>query len=258
MNSNSTSTWDWNSFVIPTDSDSDSELSEKFVMLTPKRSQKKNVYKKRFTREVVNLKSLLMNSNSFPTGPKSVCSESSESSDSSRTLRTLRTNTFRERNTHMKTVSPPFEVYKPVVKKDFSKTRMCSSVAKKFRCPHGDTCGYAHSTEELRVQECGFDFLLSRCNKKPNCSFKHSDETKEDYIKRITRVTPVRKMKMSKFVEKKPKITSGFFLAGQTKVFKKPVVKEEEVIVKVTKDLAINTVKMLITGGERKFRIIIV
>jgi hypothetical protein len=78
-------------------------------------------------------------------------------------------------------------------------TRMCRSVALKKRCPHGKTCRFAHSLDELVRKECAFGagcrLVKSLGNgmyqDKPSkrtgktCSCWHQDEKEESYCKRM-------------------------------------------------------------------------
>jgi hypothetical protein len=98
-----------------------------------------------------------------------------------------------------------------------AKTRMCISVEKGVKCPHGDNCRFAHSLSELKLAPCmyGCDcrFVQSKGdgvfgNKPPGaepmrgqkvCKFIHTDETKESYYER-TGLKPISAMSSAKGV----------------------------------------------------------
>ena len=150
--------------------------------------------------------------------------------------------------------------FTPTPKRDLTNTRMCSSFIRKSKCPHGDKCRFAHSYEELNPSPCNFD---GRCRNATTCKFKHSNETNETYVERLASLDKKPRasgMKMTRFVERpKTASVSGFYLVGEAKVLKTPTPKEpKEVVLRVPKDLVLDSVSALLAKGETKFRIVIV
>ncbi len=94
----------------------------------------------------------------------------------------------------------PLKTYKDELREKYSRpapenrnTRMCSSLDKNEVCPYGDTCYFAHSLEELVIRDCHFKdncrFVKIKSGKLVNdesniCRNKHTQESKEDFIKR--------------------------------------------------------------------------
>ena len=82
----------------------------------------------------------------------------------------------------LKDVSCVVSSKKKVFQKPASKvnTKLCNTVKNgKTSCTVG--CLYAHSLEDLVLLDCGFD---ADCNKKEFCLFKHSEETRDEYLNR--------------------------------------------------------------------------
>jgi hypothetical protein len=72
-------------------------------------------------------------------------------------------------------------------KQTFVKTRPCPVQLSEGSCTNTN-CTYAHSLEELKHTECNFG---NKCTKKDtNCTFKHPDESVENFRKRINFVEP--------------------------------------------------------------------
>lgn len=70
---------------------------------------------------------------------------------------------------------------KVVIKKENQKSKMCSSVGLKIKCKFGLKCHYAHNITEFEPITCIFN---NKC-KNINCTFKHANETKEQFINRL-------------------------------------------------------------------------
>jgi hypothetical protein len=79
------------------------------------------------------------------------------------------------------------------------KTRMCKSVLNKVSCPHGESCRFAHSKDELTVPICLFDrdcrFVefcedgaVKNHGSRP-CRQKHTGEDDAQYARRIGQLT---------------------------------------------------------------------
>ena len=75
------------------------------------------------------------------------------------------------------------------------KTRMCFSVASGDKCPHGETCRFAHSKSELVLAKCFFgdrcQFVRNGRNGKwyncggKKCKHIHPDESRENFMNRM-------------------------------------------------------------------------
>ena len=64
------------------------------------------------------------------------------------------------------------------VKQSYLNTRMCDFAKNCKR----KMCTFAHTIEEFSPMMCNFD---RRCRNRDTCRFKHSDETKEEFIVRL-------------------------------------------------------------------------
>ena len=78
--------------------------------------------------------------------------------------------------------------------KSLYKTSICNSVFKKEKCPHGDSCRFAHSISELRTSSCLFcgdcRFVKFNSGKWYNignkvCTHIHPEEQRRDFLDRI-------------------------------------------------------------------------
>ena len=89
-----------------------------------------------------------------------------------------------------------------VVQERLTKTRMCISVERGVKCPHGDKCRFAHSMDELQLPQCMFGcdcrFVQSKGNglfgnfgTRKVCKFIHTGESKESYYTRTGVKPPV-------------------------------------------------------------------
>jgi hypothetical protein len=75
-------------------------------------------------------------------------------------------------------------------------TRLCWSVQKGVRCPHGDKCNFAHTKSALRMADCLFgdkcrfvqyydgSYHNKRSSYSKNCTYRHPEETRENYMTR--------------------------------------------------------------------------
>ena len=84
---------------------------------------------------------------------------------------------------------------KDAMSKRLTKTRICWSVEKGVKCPHGHgKCQFAHSLDELRMAPCLFgtrcrfvtwkDGMYLKSGER-YCNYMHPDETRENYLERI-------------------------------------------------------------------------
>lgn len=94
---------------------------------------------------------------------------------------------------------------KETVAKTLTCTRACNNVKrdspdKEFGICYRENCSFAHCLGELNDPMCGFDSTCrfrwgkpqrdGTVNAKAKCMFRHSDETREDWIKRTGRTLP--------------------------------------------------------------------
>lgn len=90
---------------------------------------------------------------------------------------------------------------KDALKARLTKTKMCSSVQNGESCPHGKSCRFAHSADELVVPLCAFDhdcrFIeineegsVSNSSGTRVCEHMHTGETKEQHAGRLGRQSP--------------------------------------------------------------------
>ena len=94
---------------------------------------------------------------------------------------------------------------KETVAKTLTCTRACNNVKrdspdKEFGVCYRENCSFAHCLGELNDPMCGFDSTCrfrwgkpqhdGTVNAKAKCMFRHSDETREDWIKRTGRTLP--------------------------------------------------------------------
>ncbi len=86
--------------------------------------------------------------------------------------------------------------------RDLKKTQFCKARLDGKQCTYGLRCNFAHSLEELNVQECGYGSkcYLVVCNNNnyvnnikqyKKCSRIHPLESKENYLKRLNKEVPV-------------------------------------------------------------------
>ena len=89
-----------------------------------------------------------------------------------------------------------------VVQERLTKTRMCISVERGVKCPHGDNCRFAHSVDELQLPQCMFgcdcrfvqsmgNGLFGNFGTRKVCKFIHTGESKESYYTRTGVKPPV-------------------------------------------------------------------
>jgi len=73
--------------------------------------------------------------------------------------------------------------------KRLTKTKVCRNLVKFGKCTR-KVCTFAHTPEELNDPECVFS---TGCRKRSKCTFKHGDETSEEYRNRLGIKFPVKK-----------------------------------------------------------------
>ena len=82
-------------------------------------------------------------------------------------------------------------------KRNLEKTRMCKAVGRNEPCPHGPTCRFAHSIDELQMSDCLFGdecryvrLVNGKLCNDPTvgfCGHKHKAETRDEFINRVVR-----------------------------------------------------------------------
>lgn len=82
---------------------------------------------------------------------------------------------------------------KETLDKKLIKTKICNSLEKIEKCPHGENCRFAHSLDELNISNClfGQQCRFVRCfngnvvnTGKKTCHHKHPDESVDCFFKR--------------------------------------------------------------------------
>ena len=137
---------------------------------------------------------------------------------------------------------------KEKLKSSLVKTRMCHSVEAGKPCPHGETCRFAHTPEELRLSLCLFDSTcrfvrvvggtLENVQGCKVCHHKHTKETNEQFTSRVAKAGP--------------------------KLFPKPAQsarrnhREEETVLRVPMELAEKAMEMAMVAGNRNIRVEII
>lgn len=102
---------------------------------------------------------------------------------------------WKETKKERKTPKKVEQVVKKVQPASLQKTQLCRSVKMKTTCPHGTSCRYAHSINELVVRDCAFgekcnliimkDAKYLNVSREKVCNFKHPKETKLNYFGRV-------------------------------------------------------------------------
>jgi len=142
---------------------------------------------------------------------------------------------------------------KDILEEKLYKSVMCKNILKKKKC-YVPNCRFAHAEWELVSPKCGFgDSCLY---KKTTCKFKHSDETEEEYRKRILEIIEFEKeakkekkklMKKIKSKEKERKEKEEKDKKKQEKIKKekklaklkksKPIVQQPKIVVQQSKPI---------------------
>ncbi len=153
---------------------------------------------------------------------------------------------------------------------------MCHSVASNVTCPHGASCHFAHSEEELIVLTCLFDHDCRYVEFCENgeiknrgsrfCRHQHTGEDKAQYMRRISQSSP-KPQQASKpsstmvprqlQLNKAPKVPVKEHPLEKPAVSEKaPVVSEEpETVLVVPIELAPLAMEAAIKAGNRRVRI---
>jgi hypothetical protein len=174
--------------------------------------------------------------------------------------------------------------------KSLTKTRMCNSIEQRKACPHGENCRFAHTADELVINDCLFGdscrFVYRREGKWVNktgkrCGHKHPGENKAEYIFRsgifILPVSlPVRRTlfknqnsapRIKVQLDDSPLLSESPPIPHSSPV-SPPVVStistvaieqfEEETVLRVPKEFAMQAMEIAIKSGRKNIRLEIV
>jgi hypothetical protein len=155
------------------------------------------------------------------------------------------------------------------VKDKHSRTRMCNSVVTCETCKYGENCRFAHKSDELILMDCPFGSDCKYVEKKTEgvftvvkgkyCNYKHPKETKESVCVRFG-IPP--NVNTSEIIDLKPKTPRSIM-----KEYVKPVSidkmkeitpipqKNEEVVIRVQKELALQALEILVKAGKNKIKV---
>jgi hypothetical protein len=155
---------------------------------------------------------------------------------------------------------------KDIIAKRLEKTKLCKNIITNGMC-NRKFCSYAHSLKDLKEPKCVFD---KNC-RKPQCQFKHSIESKEDYYKRCSsRDKTVSKKRLLQPVEdnvflnneQHPIDLSEMLLIEASQPTKQNKVEnqqnENNLTIKIEKNCVEDAVKSAINNGIKNIHIIIV
>ena len=158
-------------------------------------------------------------------------------------------------------------------------TRMCRSVETNEPCRHGNNCRFAHDTSELVFLYCSFGFGCRNVERqssgvyknKPGkiCNHMHPGETKASVCNRIG-ITDIRPKSISMPTKTTPSAytqksintlqTNDQDKIMETKIMNEPCTSlhEDEIVIRVPKDLALQAMEIAMKSGKTKIRIEIV
>ena len=169
------------------------------------------------------------------------------------------------------------------MRQHLKRTKMCLSVKSGKPCPHGVNCRFAHSVDELSISDC---FFGSKCkfvcckggvfintSSKP-CQHRHPEESEYNYFRR-TGIPDFRPKKTTQPETPKlnndnfPALSKSLQLPPPTKWVKPPTITrsvtkpvsppppepEEETVIKVPKELALQAMELAIASGKKLIRI---
>lgn len=167
-----------------------------------------------------------------------------------------------------------------VLEKKLEKTRMCNSIDKKEKCPHGERCRFAHSLDELNISKCFFGdecrFIKNVGGKVVNggvkmCPHRHPNETtNEFYIRtnlarfkkeepKVLDLTSVVENRVKKEKEFSNDRAQGINWASKVKTVS-PVVNSSnaETVLRVPRELAVQAVELAMKSGSGPVRVEII
>ena len=132
-------------------------------------------------------------------------------------------------------------------------TKMCNFIIKGIECKHGKNCKFAHNFNELKLQDCKFGnsckFIYNKNGKIMNknsderiCMRIHNNESREDYL--------IRTKLQIQLTKEVPKVI--------TKEVPKVITKNEETILKVPQNIAVQAMELAIKSGNKNIRVEII
>ncbi|MEY3191812.1 MAG: hypothetical protein RL305_411, partial [Pseudomonadota bacterium] len=150
-------------------------------------------------------------------------------------------------------------------------TKMCTFISNNKDCKHGINCRYAHSLNQLRVSNCLFgnsckkfinDGNISDKNNIDECKFKHPIETDDQFFIRIglkkekksnslTNITNHNKWTNIFKTSTIPTIESTI-PTDKTNSFETTQKIDQEIVLRVPKDLALLAIEIAIKNGNKK------
>jgi hypothetical protein len=177
----------------------------------------------------------------------------------------------------------------------FAKTKLCNSMNKGIECPHGSNCTFAHTLEELTIRPCLFgdncrfvrisrDGYFQNGNIK-TCMFKHTGESDDNYFNRVGISKPVpfkpvaqpqpdhrvRKVNLQLTSNIKPNMSpwgkADSIPMMKPRVFAErkvystatrpptPEVYEHETLIRVPKELALQSLELALKSGKTSIKI---
>ncbi len=160
-------------------------------------------------------------------------------------------------------------------------TRMCRSVETNEPCRHGNNCRFAHHISELVFLYCSFGLGCRNVEhqssgvykNKPGkiCNHMHPGETKESMCNRVG-ITDIRPKSISMSTKTNPSVYTAKPINTlqsndkdktkivETKIMNEPCTSfhEDEIVIRVPKDLALQAMEIAMKSGKTKIRIEIV
>ena len=152
----------------------------------------------------------------------------------------------------------------------YSRNRMCNSVGTGEPCKYGENCRFAHKWEQLVVLDCCFGSDCKYVEKQTEgvytvvegkyCNYKHPKETKESVCVRLG-MPP--KVNSSKIIDLEPKPPRSIMkeyvkhvsLDTVKEITSNPQKTEEEVVIRVQKELAVQALEILVKAGKNKIKV---
>jgi hypothetical protein len=160
-------------------------------------------------------------------------------------------------------------------------TRMCRSVETNEPCRHGNNCRFAHHISDLVFLYCSFGLGCRNVEhqssgvykNKPGkiCNHMHPGETKESMCNRVG-ITDIRPKSISMSTKTNPSVYTAKPINTlqsndkdktkivETKIMNEPCTSfhEDEIVIRVPKDLALQAMEITMKSGKTKIRIEIV
>lgn len=147
---------------------------------------------------------------------------------------------------------------KDQMSKRLVKTKICRNLGKYGKCTR-EVCHFAHTPKELKDAECVFG---KNCRKRKNCTFKHADETSEEYRERRGIRFPETKVIQTEIKQLEPdacysELLREVLIEDGIKA-PPPTPKgsnEEEVVLVVSPEMAKAAMELAISSGRTNIRV---